>query len=287
MSLKKTLRIARLTFKETISRRLVPAAIVVSLLYIVLFALAYNFAQDRGAQAITGQRSRVLVGVGMASLTLSGLYIVNLLSGFLALFISVGTISGEVDSGTLHALLARPMRRSDFLLGRWLAYAVLIAVYVSVMAGLVLVVASVIGDYVAPDPLRAIGLMILASLFLLTLSLLGSTFLPTMTNGAVAFTLFGVGWLSGVIEVLGGMQRNEALLNLGTTIAIFIPADQLWRSASYYVQSAAVLAASNTLGAAMPMLANAPPTPFLVVWGLIYPLILLGSAVTVFARRDL
>src|SRR5229473_3311466 len=108
------------------SRRLVPAGVVVSLVYIVLFAIAYNFAQDRGAQAVTGQRSRVLVGVGMASLTLSGLYIVNLLSGFLALLLSVGAISAEVDSGTLHAVLARPIRRSQFLLGRWLAYALLI-----------------------------------------------------------------------------------------------------------------------------------------------------------------
>jgi ABC-type transport system involved in multi-copper enzyme maturation permease subunit len=284
---KKILRIARLTFKESMSRRLVPAGVVVSLLYIVLFALAYNFAQERGAQAITGQRSRVLVGIGMASLTLSGLYIVNLLSGFLALFLSVGAVSAEVDAGTLHALLARPMRRSQFLLGRWLAYAVMISVYVVAMGSLVLVVAAVIGDYQPPDPARALGLMVLAALFLLTLSLLGSTFLPTLTNGAVAFTLFGLGWLSGVIEVLGGMQQNEALLNLGATIALFIPSDALWRSASYFVQSAAILAASNTLGAAMPLLANAPPTPALVVWGLLYPLILLGSATYVFSRRDL
>jgi ABC-type transport system involved in multi-copper enzyme maturation permease subunit len=285
--MKKILRIARLTFKEAMSRRLVPAGIVVSLLYIVLFAVAYNFAQERGTQAITGQRSRVLVGVGLASLTLSGLYIVNLLSGFMALFLSVGAVSAEVDAGTLHALLARPMRRSQFLLGRWLAYAVMITVYVVAMGSLVLLVAAVVGDYQPPDPARALGLMVLAALFLLTLSLLGSTFLPTLTNGAVAFTLFGLGWLSGVIEVLGGMQQNEALLNLGTSIALFIPSDALWRSASYFVQSASILAASSTLGAAMPLLANAPPTPALVVWGMLYPLILLGSATYVFSRRDL
>ena len=283
----KTLRVARLTLKEAMSRRLIPAGIVVSLVYLILFAVAYNFAADKGAQVITGQRSRVLVGIGMASLTLSGLYIVNLLSGFLALFLSVGAISAEVDSGTLHAVLARPMRRSQFLLGRWLAYALMISVYVAAMAGLVLLIAATLGSYVAPDPLRAILLMIMAALFLLTLSLLGSTFLSTLTNGAVAFTLFGLGWLSGVIEVLGDMQKNEGLLNLGTTIAVFIPADQLWRAASYYVQSASVLAASSTLSSAMPILANAPPTPFLVMWGMLYPLLLLSSAVYVFARRDL
>jgi ABC-type transport system involved in multi-copper enzyme maturation permease subunit len=283
----KTLRITRLTLDEAMSRRLIPAGVVVSLLYVALFALAYNFAQDRGAQLVTGQRSRVLVGVGMASLTLSGLYIVNLLSGFLALFLSVGAVSAEVDSGTLHALLARPVRRWQFLLGRWLAYALIISVYVAVMAGLVLTVASLIGDYTTPDAARAIGLMILASLFLVTLSLFGSTFLPTSTNGAVVFTLFGLGWLSGVIQVLGETLSNPALLNLGVTVALFIPSDMLWRSASYYVQPASILAAASTFKSALPILANAPPTPGLVAWGLVYPLVLLGSATLVFSRRDL
>jgi ABC-type transport system involved in multi-copper enzyme maturation permease subunit len=283
----KTLRIARLTLKEAMSRRLIPAGLGISLVYIVLFALAYNFAQDRGTAAITGQRSRVLVGLGMATLTLSGLYFVNLLSGFLALFLSVGSISNEVDSGALHAVLARPLRRSQFLLGRWLAYALMITVYVIVMASLVLFIGEAIGGYEAPDPARAIALMVLAALFLLTLSMLGSTFLSTLTNGAVTFTLFALGWFSGVIEVLGEMQQNDALLNLSTTIAILVPADQLWRSASYYVQSASILAASSTLSFATPVLANAPPTTFLVVWGMVYPLLLLASAVLVFARRDL
>src|SRR5947209_119152 len=118
------------------SRRLIPAGVAVSIVYLVLFAVAYNFAQEKGVQVATGQRSRLLVGIGLASLTLSGLYIVNLLAGFLALFLSVGAISAEVDSGTLHALLARPMRRSHFLLGRWLAYAVIISVYVVAMGSL-------------------------------------------------------------------------------------------------------------------------------------------------------
>jgi Cu-processing system permease protein len=155
------------------------------------------------------------------------------------------------------------------------------------MTSLVLIVASVVGGYEAPDPVRAILLMILAALFLLTLSLFGSTFLPTLTNGAVAFTLFGLGWLSGIIQVLGDTLRNDGLVNLGTTVALFIPSDMLWRSASYYVQSASILTAASALRGALPILANAPPTPGLVIWGMLYTLILLGSATFVFSRRDI
>ena len=100
-----------------------------------------------------------------------------------------------------------------------------------------------------------VATMVLASLFLLALSMFGSTFLPTLTNGAVAFTLFGLGWLSGVIQVLGDTLKNDSLLNLGTTVALFIPSDMLWRSASYYVQSASILAATSALKGALPILA--------------------------------
>jgi Cu-processing system permease protein len=283
----RVLRIARLTFKEAMSRRLIHAGVIASLLFIILFAVAYNFAQERGTQVITGQRSRVLVTVGMASLTLSGLYIVNLLSGFIALFLSVGSISSDVDSGTLHALLARPMRRSQFLLGRWLAYAVIISIYVAVMASLMMLIAASIGSYEVPDPLRAIALMIMAALFLLTLAMLGSTFLPTLTNGAVAFTMLALGWLSGIIETLGNLQENEALFNLGATVALLIPSDALWRSASYFVQSSSIIAATSTVRAALPLLANTAPAPAFVIWGLLYTAILLTTATYVFSRRDL
>ncbi|MBV9543214.1 MAG: ABC transporter permease, partial [Chloroflexi bacterium] len=94
-------------------------------------------------------------------------------------------------------------------------------------------------------------------------------------------------WLSGIIEVLGGVMGNDDMLNLGTSVAFFIPSDALWRSASYFVQPASILAASTALRGAMPILANAPPTPFLVAWGLVYPAMLLVGAMLVFSRRDL
>jgi Cu-processing system permease protein len=284
---KKTLRIARFTLQEAISRRMILAGVLISVVYLVLFALAYNMAADVGEERITGARSRVLVGIAIASLTLFGLYVVNFLSGFLALFLSVGAISAEIDGGTLHALLARPIKRWQFLLGRWIAYAALMTVYVIVMSGLVMVISHAISGYEVPDPIRAMGLMIMASLFLLTLSMLGSTFLPTLANGVIVFTMLGLGWLGGIIEVLGGAIPNEGMMNLGTVVGILIPSDTLWRAASHYVQSSAVLAATQSARNILPLLANAPPTTALIVWGFLYPAILLVLAVRTFAKRDL
>src|SRR3954451_16452388 len=127
------LEIARFTLLEAVSRRLILAGIIISAGYIGLFTLGFHFAYDRALQTSTTPQERLTLGVAFAVLTLFGVYVVNYLASFLALFLSVGAVSGEIDSGTLHAVLARPLRRSEFVLGRWLGYAVLISAYVLLM----------------------------------------------------------------------------------------------------------------------------------------------------------
>src|SRR5688500_543622 len=128
-------QIARFTLHEAVSRRLILAGVAISLGYIGLFALGFQFAYDRSnasGEPVTAQ-SRAGMGVAFAALTLLGVYVVNYLASFLALFLSVGAISGEIDSGTLHAVLARPIARAEYVVGRWLGYSMLLGAYVLAM----------------------------------------------------------------------------------------------------------------------------------------------------------
>ena len=280
------LTIARFTIQEAISRRLILAGALLSLAFLGLFALGFGLIYQNESELsgpLSDAQSRAVFGTVM---TVLGLYAVYFLAGFLALFLSVGAISGEIDSGALHAVLARPLRRAEFVVGRWLAYAGLIGVYVGLMAGLLLLSARLISGYATPDPLRATLLMMLASIVLLTVSLFGSTLLSTLANGVVVFTLFGLAWLAGIIEWIGGALSNEAMLNIGTAVSLLIPSDAIWRGASYYIQSPLFLAALSAQEG-IPFAGTSPPAAPLVVWGLLYPLLLLSGAVLTFARRDL
>src|SRR5262252_6750355 len=187
------LQIARFTLQEAVSRRLVLAGIVISLGFVGLYALGFHFAYDRSLDASSNAstEARLTLGVAFATLTLFGVYVINYLSSFLALFLSVAAVSGEIDSGTLHAVLARPLKRSEFIVGRWLGYACMLSVYIAAMTGLVLLVARLIAGYEVPDPVPALLLILLEGILLLTLSLFGSTILPTLANGVVVFTLLG------------------------------------------------------------------------------------------------
>jgi Cu-processing system permease protein len=160
------------------------------------------------------------------------------------------------------------------------------AVYVGSLAGALLGIARLVAGYEAPEPGPAIGLLMLGSILLLTLSLLGSTMLPTLANGVVVFSLFGLAWLAGIIEFVGGLMANDAMINLGIAVSLLIPSDGIWRAASYYIQSPVFLALAATRGP-LPFASADPPTASFLLWAGAYPLVCLLAAVRAFSRRDL
>ncbi len=279
--------IARFTIQEAVSRRLIVAGALVSLVFITLFGLGFSFLYGLAAQdvGIRPASNTLLIFAGTV-LTVLGLYGVHFLSSFLALFLSVGAISGEIDSGALHAVLARPLCRAEYVLGRWLALSGLMVGYVTLMAAALLLVARLVAGYEPPDAPRAVALLALGAVLLLSLSLFGSTLFSTLANGVIVFSLFGLAWLGGIIEVLGVALNNAPTINLGIVVSLLVPSDAIWRGASYYVQSPAFLAVASSRFD-IPFASTAPPTTALLLWALAYPLLFLGAAIFAFSRRDL
>jgi Cu-processing system permease protein len=291
--------VARWTVLEARRRRLLLAGVVLSIAFVVVFALAFTLlyhSQERsllGAQAgdsgPVSPREQLLVLSTV--LVVLGLYGVQFLAALLGLFLGVASVSPEVDSGALHAVLARPISRLDYLLGRFLALAGMLTVYVVVMSGSLLLTARVVAGYEAGDATRAVGLMILEVLVLLAVSVLGSSVLPTLTNGVIMLALFGLAWLGGIVGFIGSIPPgNELLANLGTAVGLLLPADAVWRGASYHVLPSGLLFASSVAGGAdleLPFGSTTPIAPALLAWAVAYPTLCLGLAVASFRHRDL
>src|SRR3712207_9206197 len=94
------LTIARFTIQEAVSRRLILAGVLLSLAFLALFAVGFAFLYGKileEAATSTRPSTQMIAGFG-SIMTLLGLYAVHFLSSFLAFFLSVGAISGEIDS---------------------------------------------------------------------------------------------------------------------------------------------------------------------------------------------
>jgi Cu-processing system permease protein len=293
--------VARWTVLEARRRRLLLAGVVLSVAFVALFATGYFLLyQEQQRSALVEAQSQGVGPPGLGAreellavstlLVILGLYGVQFLAVLLALFLGVASVSPEIDSGALHAVLARPLSRLQYLAGRFLALAGLLTAYVVVMSGALLLTARIVAGYQPGDTFRVVGLMLLEVYILLAVSVLGSTVLPTLANGVVMLALFGLAWLGGIIGFIGSISPgNEVLANLGTAASLLLPADAVWRGASFHVLPPSFLMARSFAGeeVGVPFASFTPMAPAMLAWALAYPAACLGLAVLAFRRRDL
>lgn len=282
----KLLLISRFTFRELARKKLLLGVLVLSGLFLLLFAVGMYFFSQEMKRTPTVQAE---AGVAMAGalLELMGLYIVAFMGALLAVFTSIGTIATEVDSGTLQAVVPKPIRRWELLGGKWLGYAAMLAVYVIGMAASVIVIVRVLVGFVPPSPVQGILLMLLQALVLLSLAILGSTALSTLATGVTVFMLYGVGWVGGLIEAVGAALNSRVMENIGILSSLLVPSDVLWKGASYYLQPKMMLLAQATPQASNPFTSTTPPSVWMVVYAIVYVVAVTVSAGVVFSRKDL
>jgi ABC-type transport system involved in multi-copper enzyme maturation permease subunit len=109
--------IARLTFREAARRKILLAALVLGLLYLLIYGIGFYYVN------LDVSRSEFTVGLLELNqirnfLFMAGLYVVNFLTVAMAVLTSVDTLSGEIASGTIHTLVSKPLRRWEIVVGK-------------------------------------------------------------------------------------------------------------------------------------------------------------------------
>jgi ABC-type transport system involved in multi-copper enzyme maturation permease subunit len=201
-------------------------------------------------------------------------------------FLAGPTVAGEVESGQALAILARPVRRSAVMVGKWLGLVVFGTGFV-VVAGLAqLVVVRVTTGYWPPDPVTGLALLAGQATVLLTLGLLLSTAISPMASGVVAVGLFGATWIAGVVGGIGLAFGNDGVARVGEISRMLLPTDGLWRGAMHAFQDPALSSLEASFDG-HPFLGAASLTVPYLLWAAIWVAAVLGLAGAVFARRDL
>lgn len=273
--------IAHLSLHEARRRRIVLAAVVCGIAFLVVFGTGLFFV-ERDLQA-SGQSALERRGI-LGLLILLGLYGANFLTVAAAVLLSVDTLSGEIGSGVIETLASKPVRRADIVLGKWLAYWILTVAYLMLMAGGVVLIGRVITGFLQPGMERALPLMALEATVLLTVCIAGGTRLSTVTNGIVGFGFYGLAFVGGFVEQVGAFTGNLAARDIGTAVSLVSPPDALWRMAAYYLQPPIF----RDLQLGPPMFwAASTPTSAMVVWSIGFVIVTMMVAVRTFNRRAL
>ncbi len=272
--------IARLTFREAQRRRLLWVALFMGVAFLLVFGIAFHFIQ-RDIESQLNQPEQ-LAFVSILLLT-AGLYAVNMLVNVVAVLVSVTTISGEVESHTIDAIVTKPIPRWQVVIGKWLGYAVLVLLYLVFLVGGLMLIVYLRSGFYMNNIGRGVLMMALAALLVLTVSIAGGTRLSTIANGVMTFMLFGLAFLGGLVEQVGALIRNTAAVNVGIVSSLIMPADALWKKAVAYFQPTTI---SNPFELG-PFAAITEPSTLMVVYAVVYLVALLLFALRSFSRRDL
>src|SRR5271169_2813019 len=246
------------TFREAVRDRV--------LYNLIFFALLLVGAALLFGQISIGIQRIVLVNLGLTAVSLFGVVI--------AIFIGIGLVSKEMEKRTLYTVLSRPVRRWEFIVGKFFGLTGTLVVNTFCMAiGVFAALLYVSHKFQSSDAwiLVALFFIVLQFLILCSLGLLFSSFSSPLLSAVFAFSLFVIGSFA---EDLRGFARMSHGLTrwVATAAAYLVPnfsAFNVISAVAHQQPMSSQLILQNTL------------------YALFYTTMALSGAVLIFERRNL
>src|SRR5438034_3137100 len=142
---------AGVTFREAARKKMLWMALAAGSAFLILFGTGLHFqAKDFAAHGMSPVLRREI----SFTMVTMGLYAVDLLAVLMTILTSVDTLSGEIASGTIQAVVTKPVARWQIILGKWLGFVCMLTVYIVIMVGGVNGIAYFIAGITTPHLMR-------------------------------------------------------------------------------------------------------------------------------------
>jgi ABC-type transport system involved in multi-copper enzyme maturation permease subunit len=278
--------VIRHALREALRRRVLLVVLVLTTIFGGLYAWGCD-ELFKDVSGFSGDSS------GLDAKTLAGATIIGLamfgslfLGSVLATFLTAGAVRGDAEQGLLQPMVVRPLGRTQYLVGRFLAAALVSAAYVLVVYFGAVLVTGVIGDWWPKHPFAAGARLAGGAVLVAALSLLGSVFLTSTANGIAVLMAYGAGLLAGLLGAIGDAIPSRTLQDIASVSSWTLPFEALYRDALRLLvrDVPGVTGAIVQLG---PLGGSHDAGPLLIPWALVYLVLVLAFAAVAFARRDL
>jgi Cu-processing system permease protein len=270
---------AGITFREAARKKILWTAFIAGIGFLLVFGVGLYFQVEDFRKSTVPPFLRYQI---LDSMLMIGLYTVDLLAVVMTTLTSVDTISGEITSGTIHAIATKPMARWEILIGKWMGFVGMVAAYVAIMFGGTIAEGYWIGGVVTQHPLRGVLLIFLECVLALSVTFMFGTWFSTLTNGVIVLGLLGFAFMGGWLEQLSGFTEGSRLVMVGIVSSLIMPSEAVWRRAAFEMESP--LAGSLQFS---PFADISVPSVAMIVYTSIYLLAALAIAIYHFRERDL
>ncbi|MCR4429806.1 MAG: ABC transporter permease [Tepidanaerobacteraceae bacterium] len=225
------LTIAKYSFKEMLNKKALGLVILLTILYLTLYGFGLREVYLHGS-------SNEIYRAALSSQLISvGLYFANFIIAFLVTFSAVGALSGDVESGVMQALLVKPIRRREVVMGKFLGIGAMISLYSALFFTAIIALNKILGAKIIiqlPNLIQGMLLFILGPIILLSVALWGSSRLSTLNTGILVVMLYGFAMVGGMLEQVGYMMamaghKIQGLVNVGIISSLIMPSDVIFR----------------------------------------------------------
>jgi ABC-type transport system involved in multi-copper enzyme maturation permease subunit len=256
MNFYRVLVITANVFREVIRDRV--------LYLIALFALFLAACTRLLPEIAAATEDKMLLDVGLAAMNLLGLVI--------AVFVGTGLVNKEIEKRTVLVLVAKPVSRTEFIVGKHLGLSAVLAVLVAAMTVLYMAILS-FSQVAYP-----VGSILVSSLYLfLQLSLITAVaiafgvFTSSILATLLTFAVYLMGNFSHDLVALGKLSKNPAIESMTRNLYLVLPdLSRLdLKNQAIYGQLPAVDVLFSNAG-----------------YGLLYTILLLAIASLVFSQRE-
>ena len=175
--MRKILAVARNTFREAVRNR-----IFANLIFFTLALLGFALAMS---SASLNEEVRLMTDVG--------LFLTSTAAVFIAIFTGVNLVYKELERKTIYTLMAKPISRPQFLLGKYLGLLQTMFVLVSIMGLMLCLILAAVGGQVGVPIIQAIWLLFVEVAVVVAVAMVFSSFSTPFLSGLMTLGVFVVG----------------------------------------------------------------------------------------------
>jgi ABC-type transport system involved in multi-copper enzyme maturation permease subunit len=279
--------IALASFKEALKKKIILLIGLMTLVYLVILALITWFGYENLRKSNAGNGALMSNAAVMVSLI--GFYFSSMIAALLTIMASVGCISSEAENGVIYSIITKPVKRIQYVTGKYLGLALLSSAYSTFLYIGVVVINRAVGVPPLDKPdipslSAGLALFILEPLTILSISIWGSVSFKTINNGIFVIAVYILGILGGMMEQIGTATKMDGLAQWGIAISLISPFDSIYRKMVevIYSTSNVPLFMSSPL-----FLSNTTPSNWMMLYACVFLAGLLFLAVHKFNTKDI
>ncbi len=224
--------VAGYALREALRRKVLIVVVVLTAAFLGLYGWGTAETFDAIEQTTDTPLVREQTVAGATLLGLA-MFVTLFLGTVLAVFLTLNAVRGDAERGLLQPLVVRPLGRTSFLLGRFVAAAAVCGAYVLFVYGVAVALTATLGDF-TPDDVLGPGVALAAAVVIVVaVALLGSTVLSATANGIAVFMVFGAGLAAGLMGQIGEALNSSTLEDIASIAAWVLPFEAMYQQALF------------------------------------------------------